>query len=80
MLVFRRQVTGGDDNDSSGVRIPQNGLALNGGTIRNREDPVDAGLNHAAVLNGPGIDTRWVESIAVTSTPAVPGTVTGEPV
>ena len=80
VLVFKRVVTGDDDNDSTGVRVKTNGLQRNGGTIRNKGTTVNASLAHAAVYNGPTIDTRWVESFAVTSAPAVPEAVTGDPV
>ena len=78
VLVFKRLVTGDDDNEST-VRVIPDGLKLNGGTIRIKGTTVDANLSHT-LLDGPNIDTRWIESIAVTSDPAVPETVTGNPV
>ena len=78
VLVFKRLVTGDDDNEST-VRVIPDGLKLNGGTIRIKGTTVDANLSHT-LLDGPNIDTRWIESIAVTSDPAVSETVTGNPV
>ncbi len=79
VLVFKRVVTGNDDDDSS-VRVATNGLQRNGGTIRNKGTTVDARLDHAFHSSGLSLDTRWVKSVAVTSTPTVPETVTGDPV
>ena len=79
VLVFKRVVTGNDDDDSS-VRVATNGLQRNGGTIRNKGTTVDARLAHAFHASGLSLDTRWVKSVAVTSTPTVPATVTGDPV
>ena len=79
VLVFKRLVTGDDDNDST-VRVIPDGLNLNGGTIRNKGTTVNAEIAHAGTQTDPDINTRWLEGIAVTSAPAVPETVTGNPV
>ena len=79
VLVFKRLVTGDDDNEST-VRVIPDGLKLNGGTIRIKGATVNADIAHAGTQTDPDIDTRWFEGIAVTSAPAVPETVTGNPV
>ena len=79
VLVFKRLVTGDDDNESA-VRVIPDGLKLNGGTIRIKGTTVNADIAHAGTQTDPDIDTRWLEGIAVTSAPAVPETVTGNPV
>ena len=79
VLVFKRLVTGDDDNDST-VRVIPDGLKLNGGTIRIKGTTVNADIAHAGTQTDPDINTRWLEGIAVTSAPAVPETVTGNPV
>ena len=79
VLVFKRLVTGDDDNESA-VRVIPDGLKLNGGTIRIEGTTVNADIAHAGTQTDPDIDTRWLEGIAVTSAPAVPETVTGNPV
>ena len=79
VLVFKRLVTGDDDNEST-VRVIPDGLKLNGGTIRNKGTTVNADIAHAGTQTDPDINTRWLEGIAVTSAPAVPETVTGNPV
>ena len=80
VLVFRRTVTAADDDDTDGIGVAANALELNGGSIVNQGTTEAAVLDHAAVPNGANVDTRWIESIAVTSTPTVPATVTGDPV
>ena len=79
VLVFKRLVTGDDDNEST-VRVIPDGLKLNGGTIRIKGTTVNADIAHAGTQTDPDINTRWLEGIAVTSAPAVPETVTGNPV
>ena len=79
VLVFKRLVTGDDDNEST-VRVIPDGLKLNGGTIRIKGTTVNADIAHAGTQTDPDIDTQWLEGIAVTSAPAVPETVTGNPV
>ena len=79
VLVFKRLVTGDDDNESA-VRVIPDGLKLNGGTIRIKGTTVNADIAHAGTQTDPDIDARWLEGIAVTSAPAVPETVTGNPV
>ena len=79
VLVFKRLVTGDDDNEST-VRVISDGLKLNGGTIRIKGTTVNADIAHAGTQTDPDINTRWLEGIAVTSAPAVPETVTGNPV
>ena len=79
VLVFKRLVTGDDDNEST-VRVIPDGLKLNGGTIRIKGTTVNADIAHAGTQTEPDINTRWLEGIAVTSAPAVPETVTGNPV
>ena len=78
VLVFKRQVTGRDDNDGT-VRVITDGLQLNGGTIRNKGTSTNARLGHG-IEDGSGIVTRWVEAIELTSTPAVSSSLTGDPV
>ena len=80
VLVFRKTVTAADDDDTDGIGVAANALELNGGAIVNQGTTEAADLAHVAVSNGANVDTRWIESIAVTSTPAVPETVTGDPV
>ncbi|MDE0523462.1 MAG: cadherin-like beta sandwich domain-containing protein [Boseongicola sp.] len=80
VLVFRKTVTAADDDDTDGIGVAANALELNGGSIVNQGTTEAAVLDHAAVPNGANIKTRWIESIAVTSTPTVPATVTGDPV
>ena len=80
VLVFRKTVTAADDDDTDGIGVAANALELNGGSIVNQGTTEAAVLDHAAVPNGANVDTRWIESIAVTSTPTVPATVTGDPV
>ena len=80
VLVFRKTVTAADDDDPDGIGVATNALELNGGAIVNQGTTEAADLAHAAVSSGATIDTRWIEGIAVTSTPAVPETVTGDPV
>ena len=78
VLVFKRQVTGRDDNDGT-VRVITDGLQFNGGTIRNKGPSTNARLGHGR-QDGPGIVTRWVEGIELTSTPTVATSVTGDPI
>ena len=79
VLVFKRLVTANDDNEST-VRVIPDGLKLKGGTIRNKGTTINAVLDHDMTRPDPSIDTRWIKGIAVTSDPAVPETVTGNPV
>ena len=79
-LVFRRVVTGNDDDYSDNVRISSDAVQYNGGTIWNKGTTLNADLSHGLLLNGPNFRTRWVESIEVISDPAVPKAVTGVPV
>ena len=69
VLVFKRLVTGDDDEEESGIRVDTNSLELNGGTIKNKGTSVNADISHSYVT-GPNAKTRWVESIAVTSAAA----------
>ena len=80
VLVFRKTVTAADDDDADGIGVAANALELNGSSIVNQGTTEAAVLDHAAVSNGANVDTRWIESVAVTSTPTVPATVTGDPV
>ncbi len=66
VLVFKRLVTGDDDEEESGIRVDTNSLELNGGTIKSKGTSVNADISHSYVT-GPNAKTRWVESIAVTS-------------
>ena len=65
VLVFRRTVTGADD-DADGIAVAANGLELNGGGIVNKGTTVAAALAHAAV-QGSDLRTRTVGGIAITS-------------
>ena len=76
VLVFKRQITGGDDDDNS-IRAVE--LQKNKGAIRNKGTTVDANIN-IDLTHGPAIDTRWVRGIELTSTPEVSETITGNPV
>ena len=42
-----------EDSDQDGVSIAANAISLNGATIRNSDDTVDASLTHAAVPDNP---------------------------
>ena len=65
VLVFRRAVTG-DDDDADGIAVAANGLELNGGGIVNKGTTVAAALAHGAV-QGSDLRTRTVGGIAITS-------------
>ena len=68
-LAFIYEVTGA--HDSADMSFPSDGLELNGGSIRNAGTQVNAILNATDQPTGY-LKTRWVENIAVTSSPAVP--------
>ncbi|MCY4416863.1 MAG: hypothetical protein OXE87_11215, partial [Chloroflexi bacterium] len=42
-----------EDSDQDGVSIAANAISLNGATIRNSDDTVDASLDHAALTDNP---------------------------
>ena len=77
VLVFRYTVTGARDDDINGIHVNENGLELNGGTIRTESSTVDADLAHSSSPTGLPTRTRLVEDIAVTSTQRVPTAGTG---
>ena len=77
VLVFRYTVTGARDDDINGIHVNENGLELNGGTIRTESSTVDANLAHSSSPTGLPTRTRLVEDIAVTSTQRVPTAGTG---
>ena len=62
VLVFKRLVTGDDDNEST-VRVIPDGLKLNGGTIRIKGTTVNADIAHAGTQTDPDINTRWLEGL-----------------
>ena len=62
VLVFKRLVTGDDDNEST-VRVISDGLKLNGGTIRIKGTTVNADIAHAGTQTDPDINTRWLEGL-----------------
>ena len=74
VLVFKRLVSGDDDDDASGVRVAPNGLG--GGTIKNKGTSVNADRRHGSLV-GPNVRTRSVKDIAVTSKPVAGGLAYG---
>ena len=71
-LVFAYEVTG--EHDSADMSLLADGLELNGGSIRNAGTQVNATLTDPTVVGTTIIghlNTRWVDAITVTSSPAV---------
>jgi len=64
-----------EDSDQDGVSIAANAISLNGATIRNSDDTVDASLSHAALLDNPDHVVNKIPLIAtggvqIASTPS----------
>ena len=76
ILVFRYTVTGARDDDTNGIHVINEGLDLNGATIRNHGTTLDADLTHSTP-RGLNTRTRLVDDIAVTSTQRVPAADSG---
>ena len=76
ILVFRYTVTGARDDDTNGIHVINEGLDLNGATIRNHGTTLDADLAHSTPT-GLHTRTRLVDDIAVTSTQRVPAADSG---
>ena len=72
-MVFRKTVTGAIDDNLNGITAT--GLEPDGAAIVNEGTNIDASIGFATI-NGPNVRTRWLESLAVTSEPAVPYTTT----
>ena len=69
LLVFRKTLSAALD-DTDGISVAANALALNGGGIVTKGATVAAVLDHNAVTGG-NIRTRVISGVAITSTPSV---------
>ena len=68
-LTFSLQVTG--EHDSGLISILSDSVDLNGGSIRNADTQTDAEVSGISAFDFAWLDTRRVEDIAVTSSPAL---------